>query len=128
MVLIYPMSTRNKKVIWVIYYIHFIFKSVSLHHVSACGFHVNGQNVEVSKCTMHLGYSISSGDRTEIVKYAKRSCKSIIDHYFISDANLYLNRTKYIHVNKHFLSVNISTQLLSHGLIKRENTANILLL
>ena len=42
-------------------------------NVSACGFHVNGQYVEVSKCAMHLGRSISSGDRTEIVKYAKRS-------------------------------------------------------
>ena len=29
--------------------------------------------VEVSKCAMHLGHSISSGDKTEIVKYAKRS-------------------------------------------------------
>ena len=42
-------------------------------NVSACGFHVNGQYVEVSKCAMHLGHSISSGDRTEIVKYAKIS-------------------------------------------------------
>ena len=42
-------------------------------NVSACGFHVNGQYVEFSKCAMHLGHSISSGDRTEIVKYAKRS-------------------------------------------------------
>ena len=33
-------------------------------NVSAGGFHVNGQYVEVSKCTMHLGHSISSGDRT----------------------------------------------------------------
>ena len=40
-------------------------------NVSACGFHVNGQYVEVSKCAMHLGHSISSGDRTEIGKYAK---------------------------------------------------------
>ena len=40
-------------------------------NVSACGFHVNGQYVEVSKCAMYLGHSISSGDRTEIVKYAK---------------------------------------------------------
>ena len=29
--------------------------------------------LEVSKCAMHLGHSISSGDRTEIVKYAKGS-------------------------------------------------------
>ena len=42
-------------------------------NVSACGFHVNGQYVEVSKCAMHLGHSISSGDRTEIVKCAKIS-------------------------------------------------------
>ena len=42
-------------------------------NVSAYGFHVNGQYVEVSKCAMHLGHSISSGDRTEIVKYAKIS-------------------------------------------------------
>ena len=33
--------------------------------MSACGFHVNGQYAEVSKCAMHLGHSISSGDRTE---------------------------------------------------------------
>ena len=42
-------------------------------NVSACGFHVNGQYVEVSKRAMHLGHTISSGDRTEIVKYAKIS-------------------------------------------------------
>ena len=41
-------------------------------NVSPCGFHVNRQYVEVSKCAMHLGHSISSGDRTEIVKYAQR--------------------------------------------------------
>ena len=32
-------------------------------NISACGLHVNGQYVEVSKCAMHLGHSISSGDR-----------------------------------------------------------------
>ena len=42
-------------------------------NVSACGFHVNGPYVEVSKCAMHHGHSISSGDITEIVKYAKIS-------------------------------------------------------
>ena len=42
-------------------------------NVSACGFHVNGQYVEVYMCIMHLGHSISSGDRTEIVKHAKIS-------------------------------------------------------
>ena len=42
-----------------------------LMFLSACGFHVNGQYVEVSKCAMHLGHSISSGDRTEIVTFTK---------------------------------------------------------
>ena len=50
-----------------------MFLKVDFLMFSACGFHVNGQYVEVSKCAMHLGHSISSGDRTEIVKYAKRS-------------------------------------------------------
>ena len=36
-------------------------------------FMLMGQYVEVSKCAMYLGHSISSGDRTEIVKYAKIS-------------------------------------------------------
>ena len=31
-------------------------------NVSACGFHVNGQYVEISKCAMYLGHS---GDRAE---------------------------------------------------------------
>ena len=50
-----------------------MFFKGTFSNVSACGFHVNGQYVEVSKCGMHLGHSISSGDRTEIVKYAKIS-------------------------------------------------------
>ena len=52
------------------------FKGI-FSNVSACGFHVNGQYVEVSKCAMHLGHSISSGDRTEIVKYANISFWSV---------------------------------------------------
>ena len=45
-----------------------VFKGI-FSNVSACVFHVNGQYVEVSKC----GHSISSCDKTEIVKYTKRS-------------------------------------------------------
>ena len=40
---------------------------------SACSFHGNRQYVEACKCAVHLGQSISSGDKTEIVKYAKIS-------------------------------------------------------
>ena len=42
-------------------------------NVSASGFHVNEQYIEVSKCAMPLGHSISSSDGTDIVKYAKKS-------------------------------------------------------
>ena len=65
--------------------VNYCFKG-RFSNVSACGFHVNGQYVEVSKCAMHLGHSISSGDRTEIVKYAKGSFTSNMnDWHRISD-------------------------------------------
>ena len=59
-------------------------------NVSACGFHVNGQYVDISKCAMHLGHSISSGDRTEIVKYAEISFSSSFNIYRADLSNYFL--------------------------------------
>ena len=60
-----------------------MFLKCRFSNVSVCGFHVNRQFVEVSKCAMHLGHSISS----EIVKYAKISFWS---NYFILYSYIYL--------------------------------------
>ena len=46
-----------------------LFLKGRFSNVSAFGFHVNGQYVEVSKYEMYLGHSKSSSARTEIVKY-----------------------------------------------------------
>ena len=71
-----------------------LFKGI-FSNVSVCGFHVNGQYVEVSKCTMHLGHSVSSSDRTEIVKYAKSS--------FCSNFNIF--RADFCHISSRLINI-----------------------
>ena len=69
-------------------------------NVSACDLHVNGQYVEVSKCAMYLGHSISSGDRIEIVKYAKISFWSSF-HIFRADFGHIFSRLKHVLFQKY---------------------------
>ena len=74
--------------------VNYCFKG-RFSHGSACGFQVNGQYVEVSKCAMNHGHSISSGNRTEVVKYAKRS--------FWSSFNIF--RADFCHISSRFQKI-----------------------